>query len=70
MNAREEFHFYLCLVTGLCQYQDRDENLLQLLLEQLGSRARQLKAMHDLTTTDEERDNTQATDTHYRGFRM
>ncbi len=45
MGAREEFHFYLGLVTGLCQHQDRDEKLLQLMLEQLEGRRMGLECM-------------------------
>lgn len=70
MDAREEFHFYLGLVTGLCQYQNRDEKLILLMLEQLDVRTRLIEAGSDRATTEEERDNTQATDAQTLGSRM
>ena len=33
-----DFHLYLGLVSGLCQYEHRDEELLQLMVEQLEER--------------------------------
>jgi len=68
MDARKEFHFYL--VSGLCQYQDRDEKLLQVMLKQLDARTRLIGAERGLTTIEEERDSTQATDAQTTGSRM
>jgi hypothetical protein len=45
-ETQEDTHFILALIAGLCQFEDRDELMMAVLVEQLQARQKMLETGH------------------------